>query len=256
MAKTFAELAQQEGAVKVHDFKQVQFLKDVTGDAEPEGKCFAFIMAYLTCLHTGLAGKHLFETLEIASLHNDQAVIKEILGDASSVSSSPDWMGADLFNLQFSSRLSELYAGIGLEKEKDRRFDDAFFRNKAVGSYIADSRPLYSIIKSRVHIMAAASHPFADRSDYTFFDPNFGEAVFKSGVHLTGFVATFFSKKVINKGYRPNIKDLGTVPLMSATEKERLKQETKSLILTVESYKEITPKAPPRRDKYGQVIQE
>jgi hypothetical protein len=56
MAKAFAELAQQEGAVDVDDFKQVQFLKAATGEAEPEGKCFAFIIAYLT--RTGKPGTH------------------------------------------------------------------------------------------------------------------------------------------------------------------------------------------------------
>ena len=81
------------------------------------------------------------------------------------------------------------------------------------------TNPLYSIIKSRVHVMAATSHPYSERSAYTFFDPNFGEAIFKDGDSLTSFVATFFSKKVINTGYRPVIKDLDNVPLMSKEEK-------------------------------------
>jgi hypothetical protein len=252
--KTFGDLARREGAVAVHDFRQIQFLKDATGKPEPEGKCFAFILAYLTCLRTGLIGQHLFETLEIAIKTNDKAVIKEILGSPGKISSDPNWMGTDLFNLQHSRHLGEYYSGIGLEKDKERRFDDRFFRNKAVGTYIVNTDPLYSIIKSRVHIMAATSHAYADRSVFTFFDPNFGEAVFKSGDCLTSFVATFFSKKVINKGYRPTVKDLKDVPLMSEKEKKLLKEESMSLILTVQGFKEITPIGPPERDQYGELV--
>ena len=230
-------------------------MQTVTKKPDPEGKCFAFVLAYLTCLRTGLEGKHLLESLEIAMKNNDRAVIREILGDASAVSSNPLWMGTDLFNLQhLKGKMKEFFAGIGLEPVKDNRFDDAFFRNKAVGKYIASDEPLYSIIKSRVHIMAAVSHPYGDRSAYTFFDPNFGEAVFKSATHLTSFVAAFFSKKVINKGYRPAMADLSSVPLMGEAEKKLYKEETKSLILTVESFKEVQPVGPPERDKYGQLV--
>ena len=96
--KTFAELAQQEGAIQVHDFKQLEFLKKATGTPEPDGKCFAFVLAYFTCLRTGAYGKDLFDALGIAVEKNDQAVIKEILGNAA-VSSDPNWMGTDLFNI-------------------------------------------------------------------------------------------------------------------------------------------------------------
>jgi len=252
---TFESIARKYGAIDVHDFKQVQFLKSVTGEAHPQGKCFAFVLAYFTCLRTGLAGKYLLDNLERAVRDNDQSVIREILGDPAQISSNPNWVGKDLFNLQsLDNVLAEYYTAIGLTREKNHRFDDRFFRNRAVGRYISDSVPLYSIIKSRVHIMAAVSHPYSERDEYTFFDPNFGEAIFHGGEDLTRFVAAFFSRKVINRGYRPKIADLDNVPLMGDEEKQMVRQEARSLILTVEGFRESVAVPPPRRDQFGQKI--
>jgi hypothetical protein len=234
---TFKEFVERHGG-KATEFRQAAWITDVTGDTDPQGKCFAFVLAYLMVLRTGGRGKDFLKVLEKAAERKDMGIIKEMLGGSYYGS---DTLGKDLFKVQFcTTHLKEIYGAIGLGNATTTQFTQTFFRFTKVGEFLATGQPSYSMIKSRVHIMAATSCPLAQRDTWTFFDPNFGEARFSTGAALVKFTADFFSRKVINKGYRPTkalVKN--PPPLMSKQEREEIAEETKSLILTVERRPEV-----------------
>jgi hypothetical protein len=236
---TFKEFVEKHGG-EATEFRQGAWITDVTGATDPQGKCFAFVLAYLMVLRTGGAGKDFLEVLDKAAEVNHLGIIKEMLGGDFYGS---DTLGKDLFNVQFcTTHLQKIYAAVGLGNATTTRFTQTFFRFTKVGEFLVTGQPSYSLITSRVHSMAATSRPLAQRDIYTFFDPNFGEARFSTGAALVKFTADFFSRKVINKGYRPKkalVKN--PPPLTTKQEREEIAKETTSLILTVQRRPEIPP---------------
>ena len=199
---SFAEFVRKYGGTTT-EFRQSAWITDVTGESQPDGTCFAFVMAYLMVLRTGGAGKG--HPRGPGDGREGQGPGHHQGDGGPQFLRRKDVRQGQLFNLQFVAiDLKRIYRMIGLGDANKARFTQSFYRFTKVGEFLATAQPSYSMIRSRVHIIGAVSRPLADRDAYTFFDPNFGEARFSTGAALVKFTADFFSRKVINKGYRPS----------------------------------------------------
>ena len=183
------------------EFKQAEWLAKVN-DLESGGRCFAFALAYLLVVSRGAPGKHLLETLNIAADKQDTNVIKEITAQSKESQGTDKWVGTDLFTLQVSNKLRDrVLASFGLEVDdevrfmhKNRKFDD-------LADYVATADTTLSLLMVPNHALAVASRP-ACENIWSFFDPNLGEATFRTAEDLHECVANFFAHKKVKGAYK------------------------------------------------------
>jgi hypothetical protein len=239
MAKTakevFQKLADSNSAVKVNLFRQVDWLQQFEPEKETkdlEGKCYAFSLAYLIALRTGVDGGDYIATLEKAAEVQDQGIRREIYGDLYSATD----IGKNLFGIQHSEKHRDLtMEACKLKFLDEQRFEQTFFRFGTMAQFVSADAPLYSLILAPNHGMAATATPMTNRGTYTYFDPNFGEVVLPSQSKFKSFITSLYSHSVFNKGYRRK----QVAKLAHGETKKKQVAETKSLILTAQRFREM-----------------
>jgi len=249
----FFKLADKSNVHEKNPFCQASY----TGSMKDNGAyCYGFSLAYIIELYKekGSAGYIQGSTGENTGRFGNP-LIQELIEDARSerkrmeankdVNSSPSSESTlfELIKRYMNSQytLSEMYTALengrsikalaenynlfavktGLQFVDRREKEDMFHHMKKVADYLADFSPSFFIVASSNHAMAAANV----RGGIYFFDPNFGEVVFKKPLDFKNFFKTWFNRDEIKDSYK------GMAGSMHQTSKPN-----KNLFLKVDRY--------------------
>lgn len=211
-------------------FRQAEWLADV-GALKSRGRCYGFALAYMLALSKGATGKDLIETLKIAAdkTNPDPNVINELI-TTSIMTGHDDWLGTDYYALQFDGGArNKVLRSFGLKVESTARFVHKRSKFTDLATYVATNTTTLNLLCTPNHALAAVSRP-AGQQMWAFFDPNLGDATFRSRIDLHNCVANFFANKIIKGHYRrKEISPVGSDEFLKK-QKEEVEKMTVSVV--------------------------